>query len=324
MAKTKSVFEEALDDAKKIRQTAIINAKQALEESITPKLQQMISTKLQEMEEDQLDESEEIDESFEMVNEEETEETETEETETEETEEAVDAKISSLTISELTQLIKTAVAEEMGSSTSSEETDIVDDTIEMDDEVVDNSEMGDGFEDETSEETEMVGDDDEIDLDELMQNLDELNENEEELDEAKVKGTKMQQGSTPKSPTGFKSGNLKEAKMAAKLKQELNEINLLNAKLLYVNKIFTNNSLKEAQKMNVLNKFENLKSVREVKLVYESLKDSFKNVNSFSRKSLKENLGFASKPTNSMINKNSNSIVNDSAINRMKTLAGIK
>lgn len=302
MQKNKSVFEEALLDAKRVRATAIENAKLALEESMTPKLQQMISAKLQEMEENQLDEVED-------------EEVEIETEETTETEEATDAKVSDLTISELTQLIKDAVSAELATSSTSNEMsdDFADDSIDSteDTSTVEDTEI-DNFEDTNTEETE-VGDDEEIDLDELMNDLDSINENEEDLEEAKIKGTKLQKGSTPKSPTGFKSGKLQE-----KLTKELNEVNLLNAKLLYVNKIFKDNSLKESQKMNVLNRFENLKTIREVKLVYEGLKNSFKTV-----KPLRENLGFASKPVTTPFRKSS-TIIENSAVNRMQKLAGIK
>ena len=43
----KDLLKEAIADAKAVRETALANAKLALEEAFTPKLQSMISAKLQ-------------------------------------------------------------------------------------------------------------------------------------------------------------------------------------------------------------------------------------------------------------------------------------
>jgi len=58
------------------------------------------------------------------------------------------------------------------------------------------------------------------------------------------------------------------------LKKDLNEVNLLNSKLLYVNKIFKSNDLSESQKVNIIAAFDKAESVKEVKLVYETVADS--------------------------------------------------
>jgi hypothetical protein len=75
------------------------------------------------------------------------------------------------------------------------------------------------------------------------------------------------------------------------LRSELNEVNLLNAKLLYTNKIFKGKNLTESQKVKVLNSFDKTTTVKEVKLVYETLNEGI----TISKKSLSENLGSASK-----------------------------
>src|SRR6056300_1762737 len=58
------------------------------------------------------------------------------------------------------------------------------------------------------------------------------------------------------------------------LRAELNEVNLLNAKLLYVNKIFRSKNLTESQKSKVLAAFDKASSVNEVKLVFETISES--------------------------------------------------
>ena len=78
------------------------------------------------------------------------------------------------------------------------------------------------------------------------------------------------------------------------LRTELNEINLLNAKLLYTNKIFKSKNLNESQKVKVLSSFDKAKSVSEVKIVFETLNEGLtvKPTNT-----IRENLGSASKAT---------------------------
>jgi len=77
------------------------------------------------------------------------------------------------------------------------------------------------------------------------------------------------------------------------LKAELHEVNLLNAKLLYTNKIFRAKNLQEAQKVKVLEAFDRASSVKEVKLVFETLNEGIKTT---PKTQIKESLGSASKP----------------------------
>ena len=49
----KNLLKEAIADAKAVKETAIANAKLALEEAFTPHLKSMLSAKLQEMDEDE-------------------------------------------------------------------------------------------------------------------------------------------------------------------------------------------------------------------------------------------------------------------------------
>ena len=59
------------------------------------------------------------------------------------------------------------------------------------------------------------------------------------------------------------------------MKSKLNEVNLLNAKLLFSNKLFRNHSLNESQKMKVIENFDRAQTLREVKLVFATLSESF-------------------------------------------------
>lgn len=102
----------------------------------------------------------------------------------------------------------------------------------------------------------------------------------------------------------------------AELKFELNEVNLLNAKLLYTNKIFRNKSLTESQKVKVLTSFDKATSKKEVELVYETLIESLKV--STIKAPIKESLGSASKVLGGATSK---PIIENDAFARMRELA---
>lgn len=110
---------------------------------------------------------------------------------------------------------------------------------------------------------------------------------------------------------------LKEVKTAnGVLNSELREINLLNSKLLYTNKIFKGKNLTESQKVKVLSTFDKASNVKEVRLIFETIKDSFKTT----KKSINENYGSASRMLKGTGNKKPIIPVDD-AFRRMQELA---
>lgn len=111
---------------------------------------------------------------------------------------------------------------------------------------------------------------------------------------------------------------LEEAKATIEqLRQDLQEVNLLNAKYLYMNKLFKSKSLTESQKVKVINALDRASSVAEVKNTYETLKESFE-----AKSQLKESIGFASQAAG-MAPKQP-IIEQDNMMNRWQRLAGIK
>jgi hypothetical protein len=114
------------------------------------------------------------------------------------------------------------------------------------------------------------------------------------------------------------------------LKGVLNEANLLNAKLLYTNKLFKGKSLTESQKHKIINTFDLTKNIREVKLAYTVLAESFNAGGSVVKKKSNATAqtiteGLASKPVSST--KPESAIVEPQAAemaSRFKKLAGIK
>ena len=105
------------------------------------------------------------------------------------------------------------------------------------------------------------------------------------------------------------------------LRSSLQEVNLLNAKLLYMNKVFKGTNLTESQKVDVVKTFDKAESAKEAKLVYESLITSFTK-KAETKSAIKESVGFASKAVG-MISGNSNAkvIETDAQFDRWNKLA---
>jgi hypothetical protein len=103
------------------------------------------------------------------------------------------------------------------------------------------------------------------------------------------------------------------------LRSELNEVNLLNAKLLYVNKIFKAKNLSESQKLQVIASFDKATTAKEAKVVFESLNNTL--TVAPAKKAIKESLGFASKAAGVAPNKVI--VESNDVITRMQKLANI-
>ena len=104
------------------------------------------------------------------------------------------------------------------------------------------------------------------------------------------------------------------------LRSDLHETNLLNAKLLYTNKIFRAKNLKEAQKVKVLEAFDKASNVKEVKLIFETLNEGM--VSNATRTPIKESLGSASKPAG--VARKAPIMEIDPQVARWQKLAGLK
>ena len=107
------------------------------------------------------------------------------------------------------------------------------------------------------------------------------------------------------------------------LRNELNEVNLLNAKLLYTNKIFKAKNLTESDKVKVLNAFDKAENVKGVKLVYETLTESLKATSIVKKSQVRESFSSASRTITPATPKQP-IIESNEAFARMQRLAGIK
>ena len=120
---------------------------------------------------------------------------------------------------------------------------------------------------------------------------------------------------------GLKEEELDEAYTTIEsLKSDLNEVNLLNAKLLYTNKIFKAKTLTESQKVKVLGAFDKAGTVKETKLVFETLSEGLKTKK---KSPIVESLGSASRVSRS-VNAKKPIVEIDPMVARFKKLAGLK
>ena len=345
-----TLYQDAILDAKALRASAMANAKAALEEAFEPKIQEMLRLKLSEeleMEEDsyqaeaeenieemndamdqpamegdysindseleeilaELEELSKVDDGYEPEMEEamhgkmkDENLNEAEEEEEEEAEEKVedeegevegeeefgdDTKIIDITLGDLKQVLQSVMAgsQDMGMDIPSDEAD---------------------------PEAEAEA---EISLDEILAELEaegmEYTPEVEGLEEKKKAKHAEEKDEVEKE--------LEEANSTIEeLRHSLQEVNLLNAKYLYMNKLFKSKTLTESQKVKVINALDRATSVTEVKNTFETLKESFE-----SKKSpLKESIGFASQAAG--VAPKQPIIEQDNMMSRWQKLAGIK
>ena len=325
------ILKEAIADAKAVRETALENAKMALEEAFTPQIKSMLSAKLKEddMDDDEVEEfghddeekeegehEEGYHEDDEMGDEDEVEvpaedahvddaeedahegehDDEAEEGAHEEGEHDDEEEV------EESNLDLEAIIRELEAELTEEEDEDGEEVEESTDAVEESDEPVEESTDETVEE--------EYEIDEVAITEEEDDEDEKEVEE---------------SNTSAVEAELKEYKEAVHfLKDKLHEVNILNAKLLFTNKLFKSYSLDNNQKLKVVETFDRAQTTREIKLVYSTLAEQFSDNGSIiTRKSIKES---ASAPVASTKpSKESRKVISEETqvANRFKKLAGL-
>jgi hypothetical protein len=424
MAK-RDILKEAIADAKTVKETAIANAKAALEEAFTPQLKSMLATKLEEMDKEDMDEAEDMRhkddkgpdrgaerkslDSEPRYNKKKDLDEEKDDMDEEINLDEILAEIEEMDKKDIDEDARTD-AEEEGyedgmedekedmEDKEDEEIDLEDMTDEdlkdfIEDVIADmvasgELEAGENFEEEGEEEEVDVDVEDDVDVeiseakkkdkeddkdkmeeavgnpistsvkagsknkydedfmkavkDDLAKLMSKVGlKEEDEIDEAAPgtpTSTSVKAGSKNKydedfmkavkddlaklmSKVGLKEEELDEAyNTIESLKSDLNEVNLLNAKLLYTNKIFKAKTLTESQKVKVLGAFDKAGTVKETKLVFETLNEGLKTKKT---SMIKESLGSASRVSRS-VNAKKPIIETDPMVERFKKLAGIK
>ena len=386
MTNNRDLLKEAIADAKAVKETAIANAKAALEEAFTPYLKEKLAAKLSEMDEEEvkesydieegkkemeemkekdmkenfdMDESEEMDEMYDehpMSTKDALEKTEMDEMdldellrELDEMEEGEkeemmegedlinDPKTTPTAHGNIAEEEEEYKDEDADGVEDSEDAEIDLENMSEDDlksfiegviadmvaagELEGEMEGGEGEEMEAEEE-------EEISIDELMSGLDEKKKyggNKGDVPAAKrgdKKDTAEEEGVEDyKKKLKEMEAKLEEAYAAIEtVKTDLNEVNLLNAKLLYTNKIFRAKNLTESQKVKVLAAFDKAATTKEAKLVFETLSEGLNEKKTSVNESM---IGGASKvagiaPTKKPILEINNQFA------RWQTLAGLK
>jgi hypothetical protein len=153
-----------------------------------------------------------------------------------------------------------------------------------------------------------------VDLEEILREMEaDMKDDKEKVDEEKEEDEKEMKADLQEAYKTIKS-----------LQKTINEVNLLNAKLLFANKLFRAHNMTNEQKVKVIETLDRTNSVREVKLVYSTLAENFKfSTNKSTKKSISE--GIASKVTKSTKPAQSKQVIaeNTDFSDRFKKLAGI-
>ena len=282
MAKS-DLLKEAIADAKAVKETALANAKIALQEAFAPRIENMLSAKLAE----ELEDEDELEAGAEM----------------EAGAEEMEAGAEEMDM-DLPDMVGIGIDfDNDGDYDLEGELGAGEEEVEMGEE----EPMSD---DEMSAEYEEGGDDEDLNLEAIIRELEEDLSVEDSMEipveeeEAPIEEGDYSDNTDEASIDEIIEAILREeeAEMSAekpveeaedsekeKMKEELeeayatvkqlqgilSEVNLLNAKLLYTNKLFRNFELSENQKMKVIENFDRAGNTREVKLVFTTLAESF-------------------------------------------------
>jgi hypothetical protein len=164
-----------------------------------------------------------------------------------------------------------------------------------------------------------VGTNESFDIDALIAEIEaELEEGKAKKDDEEVKEAKKENDEEKKQM----EEELAEAlSTVTTLQETISEMNLLNSKLLYCNKLFRANSLNESQKVKVVDALDKATTTGEAKLVFETLQESFA-FTGVEKRAIKEGLGRASKPAGVAPKKVLSESV-DETVSRFQKLANI-
>ena len=342
------LLKEAIADAKAVRETALANAKMALEEAFTPHLKSMLSAKLAEDEfeeeedpfakdDDDEEEGEEDAEDMARQYREDDDEDGVEinidaDDDDEEEEEAPEEEgVSEEDIIEIDGVKYAPIVTE-DEVEEDEELDLEAVIRELEQEIAE-------ADDETvsEEDDETVSEEDEVISEEEDDDDDEDDEEEPVEEQSKSSGigagdnkVSVASASDEEDPGKGKvheqveqlQSELNEYKEAiAYLRDKLHEVNILNAKLLYTNRLFREFGLSNDQKLKIVETFDRAQTTREIKLVYSTLAESFKDGGFIIKKStVKES---ASRKTGTTAPRRKIITEEDQVARRFQKLAGI-
>ena len=143
-----------------------------------------------------------------------------------------------------------------------------------------------------------------------------------ELNKTSAKGEKMKQAIMKEARENRALRNqLNDYRGAVEtLREQLSDLNLFNAKLLYVNKILQNKDVAPNQRRAIIEALDGASTLREAKLLFESLSSSITSKNESLNESVKHTAGLASRPVTSSSARMSGA----GEVDRWAILAGLK
>jgi len=342
------LLKEAIADAKAVRETALRNAKMALEEAFTPQLKSMLSAKLSEEEDSEDMEDEAMHDEVEdegMHKEAMHGEDEVEDEAMHGEDEVEDEGMHKEAMHGEDEVEDEAMhPEDEAMHPEDEDMDMDMEGEESDD--LDLESIIRELELEINEEDDAYPDDVEGDKD--PNHIQDLSEEEEADDEEESKEEvyevelKEEDDAYPDNVEGDKDSNhvvdmkeelsrtiaeLDEHKEAITyLKDKIHEVNILNAKLLFTNKLFKEFALDNQQKMRVVETFDRAQTTREIKLVYSTLSENYSAKPVAKKRKPKINESASAKTGSTRPSKQSRKVITEEQVvaDRFRKLANIK
>ena len=349
------LLKEAIADAKAVRETALQNAKMALEEAFTPHLKSMLSAKLAE------DDIEEGDYDDDMGREEDDEEDAEDmarmyrddddgeanvdidiDADDSDDDDEADESVSEEDIIEIdgvqyAPIVSEEEDEKEDDDMETEELDLEAVIKELEQEIAEADDSDEDLTEGPDEEEKVTEDVEEVDEEVVTEEEDDKDEDKDKTDEQSTSsgigtGTSVKQASASDEEDPGKGKvhesvetlqtELNEYKEAVTyLRDKLHEVNILNAKLLYTNRLFREFALSNNQKLKIVETFDRAQTTREIKLVYSTLAESYKDGGSVKRAEVVKE--FASKKSGATAPKQKIISEEDNVANRFKKLAGI-
>jgi hypothetical protein len=327
------LLKEAIADAKAVRETALQNAKMALEEAFTPHLKSMLSAKLAEddIEEDDNpfaddEEEDEEEEAEDMARSHYREDDDEEIGDEEEIESDDEEEVEESEIIEIDGVKYAPIVSEEDEEEEIDSDEEVEESEELDLEAVIKELEQEIAEADDSDDEDLTEGPKEDEEEKVSEEVEEITEEEDEDDEVKEE---VDEQSTPESEEDTEvhesvddiQAELKEYKEAVTfLRDKLHEVNILNAKLLYTNRLFKEFALSNDQKLKIVETFDRAQTTREIKLVYSTLAESYTDNGSSKKTEIKE---FASTKTGTTAPKTKIISEENQVADRFKKLAGI-
>jgi len=299
MEKMANIVNEAIAEAKQLKEMALINAKQALEETFKPHLKKLIENQIEELESDLYEDSDnlfeeedldldEILKELEMGEDDALLESDSEEDDSEDeddSEEGNTIDLENMTDEDLKEVIEDVVNEmvDNGELEMNVNTDLEDGDLDLD------------MDDEEFENIEIIDDESPINESKKYRGVSRFRKTRNLRENKTFRNLKSKRNpiilkesmrKINRSKINTRSNNVNKLeeslnnsyKTIRYLKEDLNKYDLVNSKLIHTLKLYKNYNLNDKQRNVVLEAIDKASTPKEVKLVYSSLTTTLSNL----------------------------------------------